>query len=277
MQQSDDSVSLAVILVLYNSYADTEAFLNAQGSTKELLRFIVVDNTPHARVDQLALDRFSVRSDVTVLLAYPENLGYAGAANFALQRLPELAEYDYVALSNTDLAFDASAFQKVLTETKREHTHVGAIAPRLTMRDEGEKPQLHYVEKPTRAHYAHLVRIFSNYPLTILHRLAADTKRRLGCSRNRKETPRFIFAPHGALMIFTRAYIAQTAGFAHPAFLFCEEVFVGLECEKAGLACIFEPRLTYSHKNHGAMGLIPSREIVGHLREAHKAVLPLLD
>jgi GT2 family glycosyltransferase len=165
----------------------------------------------------------------------------------------------------------------MLQDTAVEHVGVGAIAPRLTHAAGGQKAQLHYVKKPSREKYEKLVRVFSFYYLALAHRMAGDLKRKLGFARDRGEIPREIFAPHGAFMIMTREYFSRTGGFAYPCFLFLEEIYIGHECEKAGLSCIYEPRITYAHKNHGTMGSILSRRVVSYLHEAHEAVLPILE
>lgn len=274
---SSKHTSLAIIFVLYNAYDAMRDFLTAQSlGAPEGLQLIIVDNTPHAQIDQAALEEFRRNLGVTVLVAEPENLGYAGAGHFAMQALPELAGYDYVALSNTDLLYNAAELQAGLHVLRRNHQGVGAIAPRLTHPDGAEKAQLHYTSAPSCSHYGRLVRIFSSYPLALAHRIVGDAKRLLGFSRGSKDIPKEIFAPHGALMILTKEYFCKTHGFRHPAFLFCEEITIGAECRDSGLKAIYEPSLCYAHENHGTMGAIPSRQIVRYLHEAHKAVLPRL-
>lgn len=275
---SAQTPSLAIIFVLYNAYDDMRDFLSAQLETLPAgLKLIIVDNTPHAKINHASLGEFALHPNVQTLIAEPENLGYAGAAHFAMQALPELFDYDYVAISNTDLLYNAAELNTVLHDLKGEHLGVGAIAPRLTHPDGTDKAQLHYINEPSHAKYSKLVKIFSSYPLTVAHRLGADVKRKLGFSRGVTNVPREIFAPHGALMILTREYFQKTAGFEHPTFLFCEEITIGAECRDAGLRVIFEPKLPYAHENHGAMGAIPSRHIVKYLHDAHQAVLPRLN
>ncbi|UWS81774.1 hypothetical protein N1037_21385 (plasmid) [Phaeobacter sp. G2] len=272
-----DTTSLAIIFVLYNAYGAMRNFLTAQAAgAPEGLHLVIVDNTPHADIDHDALEEFSRHPGVTLLIAEPENLGYAGAAHFAMQKLPALAESDYVAISNTDLLYDAAELLAGLNRLRGGHEGVGAIAPRLTHPSGEEKAQLHYVVAPSHRKYSQLVGIFSSYPLTVAHRLGADIKRFLGFSRGIQNVPREIFAPHGALMILTQAYFRKTRGFHHPAFLFCEEITIGAECRDAGLKAVYEHSLSYTHDNHGAMGAIPSRRIVRYLHDAHKAVLPRL-
>lgn len=274
---SKQSVHLAIIFVLYQGYDEFESFLGGQGPLPSALRLIVMDNTPHSRLDRDRLMRWEDQYGVTTGISVPENLGYFGAANYAMTLFPELYDYEYVAISNTDVSFSAAQVLHTLSALAPSHSGVGAIAPRLTHHDGRPKAQLHYIEKPARAQYARLARIFSNYYLGFLHRIAGDLKRALRASRDEGSAPRRLFAPHGAFMIMSRAYFAKTGGFAHVSFLFNEEIYVGRECEKAGLACVFEPNITYSHRNHGVVGLIPSRRLISYICEAHNAVLPILD
>lgn len=270
-------VKLGIIFVLYHSYDEFENFLARQGPLPDGLRLIVVDNTPHSHVDRERLANWEERYGIIACIATPENLGYSGAAHFAMRTFPDLYTFDYVAISNTDVSYRAGEVFRILQETAVEHVGVGAIAPRLTYSDGGRKAQLHYVKKPSREKFEKLVQIFSFYYLALAHRIAGDFKRKFGFARDKGEIPREIFAPHGAFMIMTRAYFSSTGGFAHPCFLFLEEIYIGHECEKAGLSCIYEPLIAYSHENHGAMGSILSRRMVSYIHEAHKAVLPMLE
>jgi hypothetical protein len=47
-------------------------------------------------------------------------------------------------------------------------------------------------------------------------------------------------------------------------------VFVGIQCEKHGLACVYESELQYSHEGHGSMGGWPSSRVGGFLLESHR-------
>lgn len=272
---SDPSIRLAVIFVLYRTYAEFEKFLASQSGCLDELFVIVVDNTPHAQCDRARLIRWQESYGISTVVAHPENLGYFGAAHYATRVFPELYNYDFVAISNTDVRFQLTDTIETLRRCAAGYRNVGAIAPRLTNRDGTPKAQRHYVGKPAPERYARLARISSHYYLAAAHRLGSDLKRAIA-SRNVRGCPRRIFAPHGAFMILTREYLAKTRGFDYPCFLFNEEIFVGLECEAAGLSCVYESMITYSHENHGSMGSFPSRVLISHLRDAHEFVAPLL-
>jgi GT2 family glycosyltransferase len=274
--QGIESCKLAVILVLYRTYNDVEDFLQRQSVNRNVF-YIVVDNTPHNEIDVEASERIGNFRNVSLLIANPENLGYAGAAHFAMQQCPELRTFDFVAISNTDLSYDASSVLAVLQRDRADLSNVGAIAPRLVKSNGDATRQLHYVSKPTRRKFSFLVKVFSSYPVSIFYRLLGDLKRFMVSRTMPADIPRYIFAPHGALMIVTQEYLKKTSGFKHPAFLFCEEITIGVQCEQAKLLCVYVPDITYSHRNHGSMGWLPSKKVVGYLHEAHKSMLSSLE
>ena len=213
---------------------------------------------------------------ITTQVASPENLGYFGAANFALNTFPDLYSFDYVAISNTDVCFQLVDVLSRLQDAKHGAAEVGAIAPRLIRANGTEVPQLHYAKRPKPSKYSKLARITSTYYLGAAHRIAADAKRAVLRSHNRVDLGPLLFAPHGAFMILTQKYLANTEGFKHPTFLFNEEIFVGVQCERADLACIYDPNIVYSHRNHGSMGSVPSRTLISYLHESHIATVELL-
>ncbi|GAA1758156.1 hypothetical protein GCM10009795_000650 [Nocardioides hankookensis] len=273
MMLSNQSIDLAIILVNYGSYASLDRLLGEQ-TVPPNVSIVVVDNTPHEETQLEYVERWRGKARVDVLIASPENVGYMGGARYAVSRLPWLQDARNVAVANTDLMFDMSEYAEFF-RTYRPSERVGVIAPRLVGASGAEVRQLHYLQSPTRHKYERLGRMYRRYPIAACHRLASDIKRNLRSSKPAK-VPGVLFAPHGAMMIFTRAYLDLEGAFEHPAFLFCEEAYVGATATAAGLTCIFEPSLKYSHENHGSMGWFPSRRIVGYLSEAHTRVAPLL-
>lgn len=268
--------TLAIIFVLYGSYEDFDRFLQSQVSESEDVHLVLVDNTPHSEVRHNVLARWENIYGIRVCIAEPENRGYFGGAEQALDRFPELLECDYIAISNTDVIYQVNDVVHTLRNVQHDLGKVGAIAPRLVGKDGQTKAQPHYVNRPTVKKYERLAKLTSHYFLAAAHRLGSDLKRKAGFTRGGKHIPRSIFAPHGAFMIMSNIYFRQTAGFKHLCFLFNEEILVGSECEKAGLRCVYEPRITYSHSNHGSMGYFPSRKVIKLLNEAHYAAIRML-
>ncbi|KQN74787.1 hypothetical protein [Devosia sp. Leaf64] len=266
-------MKLAIIYVLYRSYDVLEKMLLDQDwkTISNLdIDIFVVDNTTGSekRIDYA--DHCKLNYGVNVLDPQ-DNLGYFGAPRWALKKISNPEDYDYVVVSNVDLTYSiVDMFKSLQSKNANESKDVGMYAPCL-VDDRGQMTrQLHYYSKPSRKKYEFLSKVYSNYGTALIHRLAADVKRRIRRESSPNLQP-FLFAPHGALMIFTKRYVQIPGSFDHPAFLFCEEVFAGAKCEAAGLRCELAPDIAYQHDNHGSMGKIPSRAIVEYLRQAHLA------
>lgn len=267
-------MKFAILFVLYKSYGALDRLFQNQ-NWNEIARLgvdiFVVDNTP---IELKSLDYHSLWMEkFGVLTLDPNrNLGYFGAPRWAQNLIPDFAAYDFFAISNVDLTYSivsvANALQKRL-ETQNEN--VGMYAPCLVDGNGSPTRQLHYFKKPDRKKYEQLANIYSRYNIALLHRFMADIKRKFASSAPQGNLIGRIFAPHGALMIFTKSYLSLGTGFDHPVFLFCEEIFAGMKCERANLYCELAPEIAYQHENHGSMGKVASRQIVGYLRDAHIA------
>ena len=272
MTASGDEPTVAIIFVVYREYARLDSLLERQAAPPGL-HLVVVDNTEE---DAFRPDLHSKWRSMGVSVLRPEtNLGYAGAGQHAVDSLPELRSAAWVVLANSDLQFDfGDLWSRLASRSLPED--LGVLAPRLVTTTGGELAQRHYVEAPSAARFLRLGRIYSQYYLAVLHRTLSDLTRGARTRGSRLDDSTQIFAPHGALMIFTRRYVSETAFLRFPTFLFCEEVFVGLECSKANLRCHYDASIVYSHAGHGSIGRIPSRRVVTFLRDSHLAAASAL-
>ncbi|WP_143738348.1 glycosyltransferase family 2 protein [Microbacterium esteraromaticum] len=268
----DDS-STAIVFVNYRDYSHLERFLRSQ-QINTACDIVVVDNTESDRRDHAALDRIASHDGVSVLFA--ANLGYLGAVRHAITRMPHLAKVDFLIVSNTDLMFELGAVVDHLDLTKvhMRERHVGVIAPQLVSAEGHRTRQLHLIEPPTVRHLSRLGRMYESYFALSVHKQAGDLKRKLLARIGRGSAGILdgssVFAPHGALMIFTAEYLQASGGFDFPCFLYAEEIFVGLQAERAGLRCVYDEGIRYSHRSHGSIGRWPSRSVALHLRDAHR-------
>ncbi|WP_425998089.1 hypothetical protein [Caulobacter sp. DWR1-3-2b1] len=269
--------NIGLIFIVYNSYDDLDLLLESQSIIDiECFNIIVVDNTDVALRDTGRLERWSPYRNIHICYS-GINEGYFGGARVALREHPELFDdADFVVISNVDLEFSFKDLILSLSNVEIRQSDVGVFAPTLVSESGLPVRQLHYYSRPSSRHYVRLSKIYGIYNLAVIHRIFFDLKRKIFPSRSSDEDRDLIFAPHGAMMIFTKRYMKETASFRHPAFLFCEEIFVGYQCAIANLSCRRLRDVTYSHRNHGSIGAIPSRKIVLFLLEAHLAATPML-
>ena len=261
-------IHATIVFVNYRDYDGLRSVLSQ--AVPPGLRVVIADNTEDADRDERALAEWEALEGVRV--ARTDNPGYLGAAR-AVQAAGLIdANCDAVIVSNTDISID---FVKLVEELDRHGSPVtsdgvGMIAPAL-LDSNGSlaRRQQHYLSRPSSAHFDRLARVFGNYWVAVGYRALGDIKRRL--VRGRQPSPgEQVFAPHGSFMIFTREYMSRTSGFDFPSFLFCEEIFVGLETARAGLACIYDPRFQYKHDGHRSMGRGQSRRVIRYLQESHE-------
>src|SRR5690606_32041439 len=117
-------------------------------------------------------------------------------------------------------------------QSEVEANRVGVIAPQLVSDTGAALQQLHLFRRPTAQRMSRLAALFSNYYLLLLHKRLGDVKRAIkpswGTPRAALESGQKIFAPHGALFVFSREFLADKDALNYPCFLFGEETFVGL-------------------------------------------------
>lgn len=260
------------VLVLYGDYGGLHRLLINQTRSEVEgaadYKILIVDNTEHERRVEIP-DNVLHGASATVLL--PEkNLGYSGAAQWALSLFPD--GWDYVIVANTDLEFDASAVTSRLAELSLSGASRGVamVAPRLVKEDGGTSRQIHYLRRPSGVKYIGLAVVFSVYKLALLYRKYAERAKSRDLTAIVETSGSFVFAPHGAMIICTKEFIDKAGEpFDIPSFLFCEEAFLGLAAQEIGLSSIFLDSITYSHRRHGAMGDRPDRQVIRYLRDAH--------
>ncbi len=259
------------VFVLYRNYEDLLSFMERQSSVISHARLVVVDNTESNQVDEVAVRTLHNDDRLIYLRSREGNVGYLGAANHALRTVPSAREAQFLCVANTDLVFDVESFARTLTQPGRYDDAVGLIAPRLVGADGSPRRQLHYRHEPDPRQLRRIATIYSSYQVAVAYRLLADVKRRLLRRRRHAPMDEELFAPHGALMVFTRRFLTAVKELEMPTFLFCEEYFVGRQGQDLGLTCVFDPDLTYAHDAHGSMGHIPSRRVVEYMHESHAA------
>ena len=106
-----------ILCVTYHSDEELQGYVQSVDAAASLV-------AGECKVDVFVADNAASRSpeqgsDYAALRTYrtfpfPENLGYLGAAGRMLSEVEDVAQYDYVAISNVDLYMPQDFFQKLL-------------------------------------------------------------------------------------------------------------------------------------------------------------------
>jgi GT2 family glycosyltransferase len=209
-------------------------------------------------------------------------LGYFGGAQHGwsvwLQRGNK--HPDWVVVSNVDVSIDDHEFFNRLASAVYPD-HVGVVGPSIcSQARQGDwNPKIRSRPSARRMHgYKKLYNnhiIFNGYEA--LSRVKFRLQRFVRWLRKERRPAaaagvEIIYAPHGAFMLFSRLYVERGGDFRHPAFLFCEEIFVAETARALELKVVYDPSLRITSVDHVSTGTFRSRKMVGYMREAAVAI-----
>ena len=269
-------VKAVIITVNYRGTQDTLRLLeNLRGlSGFQDTSLIIVDNASQddsfSKINEAVGDLINVRC-----IAAPRNLGYFGAARWALDNyLVDSDLPNWVIVCNNDVVFPDVGFLNSLLEQPND---VGAIAPRIVSARNGYEQNPFMPSRPGRLGVLKIRFWFSRFGLC---RMQAEVSGRLRALRAvmrkdrkaiRKRRP--IYAPHGACIIFSRRFFEQGGYIDNGTFLYGEEIGVAEVAMRLGLSVIFEPSLQVLHNEHRTTGRRLSRATFGYKRDALQYLL----
>jgi GT2 family glycosyltransferase len=248
---------MKIIFFVVNYKADDHVFkmiesvLNANKDVNFDITIHVIDNSIKSKVEEAEF-RKSLQANGASLYSSTENLGYFGCIPIA-QSLIENETFDCVIYCNPDLCLDVN-FLKELTVSMQVK---GIIAPSIISKTEGFDQNPKYLSKLSRSKMIRLKLIYSNILTYFLFFSLARVKELLFVIKKRStqsndKLNQIIYAPHGAMFIFTDASFFKGLE-PYPCFLFGEEIFIAEEAEKAGVKVYYTPNVKVYDSRHASI------------------------
>ena len=236
--------------VTYNSYEEVVKFIGsvetaARKAPDVEVTVAVGDNT---EVNTQAID---CQSDVMEVLSFPyhTNLGYLGCAFRMLTELgrERLDTYDYVAISNVDIALEPDFFTGFSTV---DDSGIGWIAPDIYTPGRGTHENPFMMNRPVKWHFLKWELMYA-VPLLygLMKRISYSRRNRKPVEVHRVE----MYAGHGSFMLFTRAFISTFQSFEYPSFMYAEEIFFAELLRRCHLKTVYLPSLKI--KNTGSVSV----------------------
>jgi len=201
-------MNLAIFCVTYNTYDETLQFLASIDHAAESARGVNVDvfvgDNTECGVRKIAFSpqRFSLR-----VYYLHKNWGYFGAVSRMMEQ-EDTSGYDFVVISNVDVALDANFISQLAQQNTAEN--VGWIAPQIysivEKRDRNPQIVSRYSKRKLQ-----LLHLLFRFPLLhILYTRTAYKAKRLHGHR-----PGFFYAGHGSFIVLTRQYMERCGTFHH--------------------------------------------------------------
>lgn len=258
-----------IITVNFRRPECTLAFLQSVAQLDEFgnCRVVVVDN--NSGDDSIArIQPEAKRFENVDVLASPENRGYFHAAKWALDNsLVENCTPEWVIICNNDILFDRRSF---LTElVAHDPNSVGVLAPAVISERTGLDSNPMMATKPGTLRILRYRFLLSNYLVARFTQQMAPVVRKLRhhlrrFTRSAKRSSCQIYAPHGAILVFSRSFFQRGGSIDDGSFLFGEEIGVAETCLRIGCPIVYNPRLHVLHKDSQTTGRTLTRETYQH-------------
>lgn len=241
---------VCLVAVCYNSHDDAVRLLSSievafNACSNVELDVLLCDNSTVAP----PVDFISQGYSYSFRYLKSDNVGYFPAFAKGLDSLGK--DFDYVIVSNVDLMLAEGFFTTL--RALCPPSDIGVIAPSIwsSHRKADLNPKI--LQRVSREALSRTKAIFRSPLRFYLYTLLSEIKARYACKV--QSSSDYIYAPHGSLIIFTRAYFVAGARVDYPRFLFGEEVFVGEECLRAGVKVLYAPSIKVCDRDHGSTSL----------------------
>lgn len=220
-------MKILILAVTYRSYDCLPGFLEsidrASENTDAEVVVAIGDNTDDGYQD---ID-FSYRNIEIRVFPYHENLGYLGCALRMLREICPAEVFDFVAVSNVDVAMDADFFRMLAKEQEED---IAWYAPDVFTPSLGTHENPFMLNRPTKMHFRKWM-LMHSIPLLYGFIKKRPKKKRLDPEAFSK--PKDIYAGHGSFMLFSWRFIKENLSMTFPGFMYAEEIFLA---EKIRLA-----------------------------------------
>lgn len=267
--------SALIITVNFRQDKCTRRFLTSAAKLDGFAQahFLIVDN--NSNDDSLSVLRSASTEFANVeLLESRQNEGYFGAARWALHHYLESHDTpDWVVVCNNDIVFDDPRFLSQLL--KRSRNAAGIFAPAITSGVTGldENPSIR--RRPSSFRMLRYRLWLSSYHLMWFKQWVSPFLRKIRYRFRTRITPAngtcsAIYAPSGALLIFSRRFFEFGGFIDDGAFLYAEEFRVAEMCRQLRLSVIHDPGLRVWHEGSQSTGRMLTRVAFQHQQDGFR-------
>lgn len=219
---------IAVFCVTYNSEKELERYqVSLKKATEKAKGFVKVDIFVSRNTKE-------------------DNPGYFGGIKREMDKV-DVTDYDYCIISNVDLTVEEDFFIRLTDYDCSEDT--GWIAPQIWSEAE-ERDRNPKILNRYSLRKLQILRTFYQFPfLDTLYTRTFYRKKKF-----ESHPAGEIYAGHGSFIVLTKRYFERCGKIDFPVFLFCEEIYLAEQCQKAGLKVIYVPDIKVRDTEHASTG-----------------------
>lgn len=259
--------SILIVCVNYNSYKELVQYLSsieiaAQKTKQSNIHVIVADNS--TKYETHNVDEFR---HINVQIQKQNNVGYLIGAQTVINSIPNILDYDYIAISNVDITMSEDFFVNI--EKSNMPGDVAWIAPKIYSKDENRdrnpKVMSRYSKKKLKL-------LYYMYKFPILFYLYTMT-----AYKRKKLQPKYpemdIYAGHGSFMLLTRSFFESYKKIEYPIFLFGEELYLAELVMNVGKKVRYVPSIVIEDNEHVSTSTLKKNTYFKYNQESIKYIL----
>ena len=279
---------IGFIILQYNLDEKTIKAVDSIKKMTELpYKIIIVDNCSTNNA-YLAVKNLYTNSDNIITLRTETNLGFANGNNFGVKYALENFNFEYICVLNNDIYVNSKIDDRTIEDWKELNFDV--LGPDIFRKDISEHQNpLANVNYSLFWLYSFYL-IYNVYRLLnllhldeILHHMAIWTLERLNKNKNKLievDETQVVKKLHGSFLVFSQSFLKKFPTPFYPTtFMYLEEDFLALRCERSNSKVIYYPHLKVDHDHGSTVTTITSNNhnkrkyIFKHNSDSFKALI----
>jgi GT2 family glycosyltransferase len=255
-----------ILYILVNFFNEREIvdFIDTELAAQSVpnLQVVVIDNGSSGKLLE-DIQRRGVK-----LLRPGANLGYLGAANFAIKQYTTSGTYPKsIILSNADMRFaTSSSLNDLLTLSPVE---ADVLGPAILSSSYGENLNPFYEKRISRSKLRFLITVFSVYPAYLAYQFLGLLSKKIKKNTNANgNDSRYVYALHGSIMVFRDTFFQKAGNLDYGSFLFAEELYIAEIAVKNSIRLYMNSSVKVFHEEHTTTGTFKKPKYVKWMKES---------
>lgn len=256
-------MKVSYVILQYNLYEKTiKCIEHIERNTKIDYQVVVVDNCSTNEAYSIVRQHYQHHSHVTVIQTYC-NLGFARGNNYGVDYVTQHHDYDWIIIMNNDIYLNTPLTEQVL------NLPYEVIGPDIFRVDTEEHQNPLPIIKYSNFYIFYMTMIYRVYLILntlyldyYLHKLAIYCLTCLNKRQAKKQKlvpvkEAVIGKVHGSVILFKKSFIDRYSAPFHPStFMYLEEDFLSLRCQRANIAMYYQPAIQFIHDHSSTVDSI---------------------
>jgi hypothetical protein len=231
---------------------------------------VVVDNNSTPDQKTLLASGLETHKNATIIFN-SLNEGYFQGLNIGLDYLlNHHPDVRYAVIGNNDLLFPPDFCDRIAQKRTTLDSHP-VTSPAISTLD-GDAQNPHVIERISMVREVIYDLYYMNYSIARAMLTVARLTRRLTGRRDhlQHQVRQLIRQGHGSCYILGPTFFHHFKTLWAPTFLMGEEFFLSKQLADKGFLTFYEPDIRVTHRYHGSLEDVPSRQKWEYARRAHK-------